>query len=131
MRNLFRLLMPLVLFVLSVALLPGSVVAAETKAVQTMAGILIKLNHFPDDAEKQALKKIVEDKASSAHERVVAQALTNVQHKVSADDKPKLDAVVKDESAPAAIKTLATVIVNLNHKPTEADQEKLKKLAAQ
>ena len=121
-----------IVFVLLVGgVLTTYVAAAETKAVQTMAGILVKLNHFASDAEKETLKKLIADKETTAHERVVAQALLNVQHKVAADDKAKLDAVLKEASAPESVKTLASTIVNLNHTPSDAEKEKLKKLAAQ
>lgn len=103
-------------------------VAADEKSVQTMSGILVKLNHFPSDAEKKALQQIADDKTATQHERVVAQALINVKHKVSADDQTKLEALLKDKSAPESLKTLATIIVNLNHAPSDADKEKLKKL---
>lgn len=120
-------LLPLVLllgFAVSAFALP------ETKAVQTIAGVLLKLNHFPNDADKASLKTVVEDKATTAQEKVVAQALMNVQHKVTADDRAKLDELLKDKAAPEGVKTLATVILNLNHAPSDADKEKLKKLAS-
>jgi hypothetical protein len=104
--------------------------AAETKAVQTMSGILLKLNHFPSDGEKKTLQQIVEDKNTTAHERVVAQALINVQHKAAAEDRTKLEAVLKDTTAPESVKTLATIILGLNHAPSDADKEKLKKLSS-
>ena len=115
---------------LCMGLLASPVAAAESKAVQTMAGILAKLNHFPSDAEKQTLKTLIADKQTTEHERVVAEALMNVQHKVSADDKAKLDAVIKNQSAPESVKTLAGVIANLNHTPSDAEKDKLKKLTA-
>lgn len=115
---------------LMLAVLAAPLAAAETKAVQTMAGVLANLNHFPSDAEKEKLKTVLADKETTAHERVVAQALLSVQHKVSGEDKPKLDALLKDPAAPESVKTLANVIVNLNHTPTDAEKEKLKKLAA-
>ena len=62
--------------------------AAESKAVQTMAGILMNLHHYPSDSDKQALVQITEDKSATADERTVAQALKNVQHTVAAADKP-------------------------------------------
>src|ERR1039457_6191822 len=58
--------------------------AAESKAVQTMAGILMNLHHFPSDSDKQALMQITEDKSATADERTVAQALMNVKHTVAA-----------------------------------------------
>lgn len=127
MRHPFRFAATL----LAAALVLGpSLGAAESKAVQQMAGILVNLNHFPSDAEKETLKKIIAAKETTAHERTVAQALLNVQHKVSAEDKPKLDAIVKDTSAPESVRTLATVVANLNHTPTAAEKEQLKKLAS-
>ena len=127
MHSWFRIV-PLVVFV---GLLSAPVGGAETKAVETMAGILMKLNHFPSDADKQALKTIVDDKQTTVHERAVAQALLNVQHKVAADDKAKLDALMKDKTVPESVRTLAGVISNLNHTPSDTDKEKLKKLSAQ
>jgi hypothetical protein len=119
--------------ILSVFLLIGalgaSLAAAQTPAVQTMAGILATLNHFPSDAEKEQLKKIVADKGTTEHERIVAQALLNVEHKVSGEDRPKLEGVVKDKTAPEGVRTLAQVILNLNHTPTDAEKAELKKLA--
>jgi len=72
--------------VVSIVLLLGSVAslvnAAESKAVQTMAGILLHLQHYPTDAAKQSLKQIIEDKSATKDERTVAQALIDVQHTV-------------------------------------------------
>jgi hypothetical protein len=99
-------------------------------AVQTMAGILTGLNHFPSDADKQSLKQIVEDKSATADERTVAQALMNVEHKVSDADKAKLEAILEDQKASGSIKTLAGVILGLNHTPSEADKKKLQALAS-
>ncbi len=126
MRN--RLHLVSVLLLLAVVVSPMA--AAETKAVQTMSGILLKLNHFPNDAEKKTLQQVVDDKTTTAQERVVAQALINVQHKATAEDKTKLEAVVKDTTAPESVKTLATIVLGLNHAPSDADKEKLKKLAS-
>ena len=126
MRNSLRVFAVLLFF----GFLAHTVTAAESKAVQAMAGILMSLNHFPGDADKQTLKGIMDDKATTAQERVVAQALLNVQHKVSADDKPKLEAIVNDPAASASLKTLATTIINLNHMASSADKEKLKPLAS-
>lgn len=125
MRSLLRTI-PAVLLVTCLAV--SSVVAAESKSVQTMAGILAKLNHFASDAEKKTLKEIVDDKAATAPERTIAQALINVQHTVSAADKPKLEALVADKATPDSIKTLADVILRLTHTASDADKDKLKKL---
>jgi hypothetical protein len=106
----------------------GIVAATESKAIHTMAEIMLKLNHYPSNSEKEALQKIVSDQATSAHERVLAQTLLKLQHAASPDDKPKLQAIMKDESAPASVKTLASILSNLNHTASDTDKEKLKHL---
>ena len=122
-----RLVLPL-LFSLALFGSQDMVTAAESKAINTMAGIVLKLNHYPSDVEKEALQKIVSAQATSTHERVLAQTLLKLQHTASPDDKPKLQAVIKDESAPASAKTLASILANLNHTASDADKEKLKQL---
>src|SRR5215467_5234358 len=98
--------------------------AGEAKPVQTMAGILMNLQHFPTEAEKQTLKHIAEDKSATADERTVAGALANVQHTVAAADKPRLEAIVKDDKASSSVKTLASVLLGLKHMPSASDKEK-------
>jgi hypothetical protein len=120
--------------VISVFLLLSSAVciasADRSKAVQTMAGILTSLNHFPTDAEKQSLKQIAEDKAVTEDERTIARALMNVQHTVAESDKAKLETIVSNKKAAASAKTLASAILNLNHKVSEADKKKLQALSS-
>jgi hypothetical protein len=119
--------------ILSVVLFLGVVAtvtnAAESKGVQTMATILLHLQHFPSDADKQLLKQITEDKSATKEERTVAQALMDVRHTAAAADRPKLEAIVKDDKAASSVKTLASTILNLKHMPSESDKEKLKALA--
>jgi hypothetical protein len=102
--------------------------AAESKAVQTMAGILANLQHFPSAADKETLKGIAEDKAATANERTLATALSNVQHMAAAGDKPALEAIVADAKATNGAKTLASIILNVKHFPSADDKEKLKAL---
>jgi hypothetical protein len=118
---------------LSAILLLGIVAAAtnaaESKAVQTMASILLHLQHFPTEADKQSLQQITADKSATQDERAVAQALMDVKHVAAAADKPKLEAIVKDDKAAGSVKTLASIVLNLKHMPSEDDKEKLKALA--
>jgi hypothetical protein len=104
--------------------------AAESKAAQTMAAILLHLQHFPSDADKQSLKQITEDMSATKDERTVAQALMDVQHTAAAADKPKLEAIVKEDKASSSVRTLASIILNLKHMPSESDREKLKALTS-
>src|SRR5437879_1662832 len=107
----------------------ATVTNAAEKAVQTMATILLHLQHFPTDADKQLLRQITEDKSTTKDERTVAQALMEVRHTAAAADKPKLEAIVKDDKAAGSVRTLASIILNLKHMPSESEKEKLKALA--
>ncbi len=49
-------LFPLLFFLLMLGS-QGVVAAAESQTVHTMAQILLKLNHYPSDSEKQTLQK--------------------------------------------------------------------------
>jgi hypothetical protein len=114
--------------VLLVSLTAGIANAAQSKAVQTMAGILINLHHFPSDSDKQALTQITQDKSTTADERTVAQALMDVQHAVAPADKPNLEAIVSNDKASSSVKTLADAILNLHHMVSDSDKAKLQAL---
>lgn len=101
-------------------------VGASTK---TMAEIMMSVRHYPSDADKEILKKISADAASSAYEKTIATAILNLNHAAADADKAKLDAITKDAAAPEQIKVLAGIVLNLNHKPSEADTAKLKQVA--
>ena len=119
--------------IVSVALLFGIAAvtnAAEGSAVQTMASILLHLQHYPTDADKQSLRQITEDKSATKDERTVAQALMDVKHTAAAADRPKLEGIEKDDKASSSVKTLASILLNLKHVPSESDKEKLKALTS-
>ncbi|MBS0365696.1 MAG: hypothetical protein JSR67_07740 [Proteobacteria bacterium] len=115
--------------VLSLGLAASAAHAAESQAVRTMAGILLHLQHFATDTDKQSLKQIVQDSSATPDEHTVAEALMDVKHTVPAADRPKLAAIVKDDKASAGVKTLASVLLELKHVPSAGDKEKLEPLA--
>lgn len=116
-------------FVTLAGLLLGAQPAlAASEAVREMAGIMVKLEHYPGDAEKTKLKGIVDNKGSTAQERVLAAAISNLNHKAAAGDKGKLKQVMDDASAPAEVRELAGIILNINHKPSPADKGKLEQM---
>ena len=93
-------------------------------AVQTMASIMMHLNHFPSDSEKKALRKIAAN-SSSEHEKTIAGAMINLQHKASSADKAKLKMIMNDSSAPEDVRVLAEIVHNLSHQPSGNDKNKL------
>ncbi len=98
---------------------------ADDSAIDAMANIVISLNHFPSDADKERLSEIVESGDSSQAEIAVATAIANIEHKVKAADKESLDAIVADESATSQLRDLASVLLTMNHKLSASDIAKL------
>jgi hypothetical protein len=119
----------LVLSIVSIASSAAAPIQAPSANVKTMAAVLAKLNHFPNDAEKATLNEIVKSDKATAHEKTIAQALVNTQHAATAADKPKLEAILKDKSATDAERSLAEILARLNHSPSAADKASLTKLA--
>jgi len=117
---------------LGLALLGGSAANADMGMshamkgpMHTMAGIIMHLNHYPSTEEKESLRAIIDDKAVSEYERVLAQALLNMKHKASAADKEKLQAIMNDASTPQQLRDMAAIVHGLNHMPSAADKKKL------
>lgn len=102
-------------------------VYAASDAVKTMAGIMMGLNHYPSDSEKETLKGIVGGTATEA-EKAMATAMMNLQHQATAADKAKLQKLIDDDATPGPVRALAKIIANINHKPSSADKKVLKDL---
>lgn len=92
--------------------------------VQTMAGIMMNLNHYPNSNEKEMLQNIVKT-SDSRNERIIAEAMINLRHKPTSADKAKLDMVMNDKSANQHIRDLAGIVYNLSHQPTGKDKKML------
>ena len=121
----------LIVYVLPLlALVARPAFAEETKAVKTMATMLMTLTHFPNDAQKATLKQLADDKTTTAQELVLVTAITNTMHSITAADKAKVEAIMKDDKAPAGVKTIATILAKFLHMASDADKVELKKLAA-
>lgn len=122
------------LVVLSVAVVflagPALMAQAPGENIQTIAGILAKLNHFASDAEKKTLQGIVASPTATAPEKTLAEAVMNVQHTATAADKEKLQALMKDSGAPEGARMIAGVLAGLNHTPSDEQKAALAKLAA-
>lgn len=106
----------------------GSQAMAGGETIGKMAEIMMNLNHFPSDSEKQTLREITLNSASSEQEKTIAQAMINLQHAATAEDKKKLSKIVSDDSAPQEVRTLAQIVRDLNHQPSAEDKKKLEDL---
>lgn len=93
--------------------------------LRQMAEVMEHVNHYPSDAEKKELNKIVSDSAATEAEKTIATAIINLQHSASDADKAKLDKIVNDASQPTNIRELARIVRNISHKPSGDDIKKL------
>ena len=98
-------------------------------AIAKMANIVIGLQHFPSDADKEALAAIAEGDSSDSV-KAVASAIANISHKVSADDQATLAAIAADESEPAELRELASIVNGVNHVPSAEAVAALQRLAS-
>ena len=99
-------------------------VMAATSAVQEMAGVLVGLEHYATDSQKSRLMELARN-AGTNQEKVVANAIANVNHTVADADKPKLKRVIDDETTSAEVRDLAGIILKINHQPSSTDKNKL------
>jgi len=98
---------------------------AASSNIHTMAGILIHLNHFPNEAEKTTLAGIAADAQSSTGEKALATAMMNLKHKVGAADAAALHELLGNASASQDERTLANILLGLAHHPSDNDKKKL------
>ena len=98
-------------------------------AIKKMSMIMMHLNHFPSDKDKEWLRKLAGDSSQSAHIRTIATAMANLQHRAMGEDKAKLMQVIDDGSASADVKDLARIIHDLSHQPSSADRKRLGEMA--
>lgn len=103
----------------------GSAALTQNNNVETMAGIVMSMNHFPGDAEKNTLNQIATTAQNDA-EKTIATAILNIKHAPAPADKAKLELIAADPNAAAAVRDLASIIADFNHKATEADIARLK-----
>lgn len=86
-------------------------------ALATMAKIVGSLQHFPSDADKEALAAIAAAENSESV-KTVANAIANISHKVGSTDKAALEAIAANDAESAALRELATIVAGLNHMPS-------------
>ena len=101
---------------------------ADQHVAPTLADILLVMQHFPTAEQKATLEAIAADEQVDEDLRVVAGAISGIEHQVSDDERPALQAVIDDESAGSAAKTLARAVMGFNHQLSDADETALEEL---
>ena len=104
--------------------------ALANDAIVTMASVLVKLNHFPTDSDKQALSKIVDDKASEKAHKQLAEIISGIAHQASDKDKETLRGMLFNDDLSDDTKVIAKAILSIEHRPKSADVEAMNKIIA-
>lgn len=110
-------------------LLVSPAALAQSDAVATMAGILVDMQHFPSDAQKQTLAAISNDGSNSEATRTIATAIHNIQHKAQPDDVAALKKVENSADATDAEKKLASIVLGFHHMAGDEAKKTLGMLA--
>jgi hypothetical protein len=97
-------------------------------AMQEMVGIMLSLQHYPNDSQKETLQKIANDSSVSENQRTIATALISMHHTVTDADKEKLENIANNNAAPEAERKVAGILANMHHHASAADKAELEKL---
>lgn len=116
--------------VLAVSLVALPALGADGPAA-TLADILMDMNHFPSDAEKETLAGIAADDAVDDNLQAIAAAIAGIEHTPSASAQAELNGILASEAASPAQKTLAGAVLRFRHQVSVEDRSALEDLAAQ
>lgn len=105
----------------------GASLAGEAEQAQ-MADILISLNHYPDEQNKQTLESLANNSSLSDAERTIARALARVEHFPTDEDKAELKAIANNDEVPESVRELARITHDLEHKVSQEDKQTLASL---
>lgn len=115
-------------FALLVALAGTAARAADDPAA-TLAGILVTMNHFPDESQQATLLALAQDPSVPENLRTVALAIAHIEHQVASEYRAPLNVIAADAEAGDAGRTLAGAVLRFNHEAAAEDAEALKALA--
>lgn len=96
-----------------------SLAADNAAATRTIADVLLNFNHFPSDAEKAELMALAEDDGVGRAFRIVASAISNIQHTVTADDKDIMNRIIASDRAHDNAKLFAEILLGFSHAPSD------------
>jgi len=116
----------LVLPILFLAAVPTASAADST--ISTIAGIVMHLNHYPSDSEKQTLASIVHDHHATTGEQALAGALMRMRHSVQGSDASALRTLASDKQSSHGERELATILLGITHHPSSDDMRQLQSL---
>jgi len=90
-----------------------------------MADIMINLEHFPTEDEKQKLQSILDSDSSTDQEKIIANSIMNIQHSPNAEDQDKLQLIIDNTTVTSTVNTLARIVQSFSHGISKTDKRKL------
>ena len=124
----FIILLLLVCLPLSLLAADSPAKSSQASAINSIAQILIGLNHQPSKEQKQSLQQIIDDQAVSGNTRNLAAVLAKINHKPAKADKMLLDMVVSDKNATAKEQNIAKILRNLDHQASNEEKQTLQQM---
>ncbi len=118
----FLLMFPILLWGAAPAAIAGD------STISTIVEIVMHLNHYPSDSEKQTLARIVRDDQATAGEKTLAGALMRMRHSVSGSDATALRKLYWNTHASKQESKLAEILLGIKHHPSSSDRRQLQSL---
>jgi hypothetical protein len=103
---------------------------ADDSQVSTLANILLEMNHFPNEAQKEQLAALSDDPDVSENLRAIASATAGIEHTPSAEAQATLNGILASEAASPAEKTLAGAVLRFRHELSVEDRAALEDLSS-
>jgi hypothetical protein len=99
--------------------MPGRV----DESAETVAALFLEFVHVATPEQRIALRRVIEDPATTAANRTLAQGLLRVLHVPHPEDVPTLRGLMTDSSQSRLARSLARIILQLVHMPTAQQRE--------
>jgi len=99
----------------------------QSPAIGIMAGIAVRLDHYPDAEGMRQLKALEHDTASPDI-RTLARALMRMRHTVQPEDAQALRRLMADDRASPQARELAGILLEMQHHATPAEKQRLRAL---
>lgn len=100
-------------------------VQEEKSAERKLADLILNVQHFASESQKETLMEIAGNSENSAAIRTIATALHDMQHTPSDAHKETLRDIVADDTASNEERLLAEVLAAFNHGASEGDEARL------
>ena len=104
-----------IMLIVLVGLFSQFTMADNASSAKEIADIVASLNHFPSDADKEALMAISSDDSLGEGVRAMATAIATFAHSANDEGKAAMAMIQSNDEAPDRTKELAGIIAGITH----------------